>query len=212
MATHVYLIRHGESQANRRDVFLGHGDLDLTELGYAQARKTAEYLSTVPIDVIYTSDLSRAYHTACETAEGQGLKVIKNQNLREIDAGAWDFRTFDDLIENDPAFAVWRSNVGRACPTGGESTLALQARIVGELTRYAELHDGKTVAVFTHGTPIRTFAAYCEGKDVDGIGDIPWASNASVTHAVYENGAFRLIEYSRDDFMGDMVTALPPTT
>ena len=40
----LYLIRHGESQANEKGLFLGHGDLDLTERGRAQAQKTAEYL------------------------------------------------------------------------------------------------------------------------------------------------------------------------
>ena len=62
--TLIYIIRHGESLGNKNRKFLGHTDLDLTDLGYAQALKTAECLASVPFDRIYSSDLIRAYNTA----------------------------------------------------------------------------------------------------------------------------------------------------
>ena len=40
----IYLIRHGESQSNKQKLFVGHGDVSLSELGLAQAKKTAEFL------------------------------------------------------------------------------------------------------------------------------------------------------------------------
>ena len=95
--TEIYLIRHGESQANEKNVFIGHGDLDLTEKGKKQAELTAEYLKACHFDVIYSSDLLRAYHTAEATAKKLGLPIVKDERLREIDAGEWDFKTFDDL-------------------------------------------------------------------------------------------------------------------
>ena len=50
--TKIYFIRHGESIGNAQQRFLGHTDLDLTELGYKQAEATAEFLSDVKIDKI----------------------------------------------------------------------------------------------------------------------------------------------------------------
>ena len=41
------------------------------------------------------------------------------------------------------------------------------------------------------------------------MNDIPWATNASTTVVEYENDTFRLVEYSIDHYMGDLVTALP---
>ena len=55
--TKIYFIRHGESQANAQNVFIGHTDLDLTEKGHKQAQKTAEFLKDVSVDKIYSSDL-----------------------------------------------------------------------------------------------------------------------------------------------------------
>ena len=79
--TLLYFIRHGESEANERDAFIGHTDLDLTRLGHQQAQMAAEYLRAIPADVIYASDLKRAYNTAMHTAEIKGMNVIKNENL-----------------------------------------------------------------------------------------------------------------------------------
>ncbi len=75
--TRIYMVRHGQSQANERDVFLGHTDLDLTKKGREQALATAKYLSSLPIDHLYSSDLKRAYHTAQATAE---LLDMPNRN------------------------------------------------------------------------------------------------------------------------------------
>ena len=62
--TKIYLIRHGESIGNLHRICLGHTDLDLTDLGLKQAKKTADALSDVNFAAIYSSDLIRAVHTA----------------------------------------------------------------------------------------------------------------------------------------------------
>lgn len=214
MSTHLYLIRHGESEANKIDAFAGHSQFKLTEQGRAQAQKVAEYLSTMHVDAIYASDLPRAYQTSLPTAARLGLEVIPTKGMREINAGDWEGRTFTDLQTNDPAYATWMTDIGHARPTGGESVTELQARVLAEIERIARENDGKSVLIFTHATPIRTFAAHCAGKTADTMREIPWMSNASVTHATYERESreFTMIEYDKHDFMGDLVTVLAKNT
>ncbi len=208
--THVYLIRHGESAGNARDAFLGHTDLDLTALGKAQAEQTADYLRLMKVDAVYASDLLRAYHTAQATASRLGLPIIKDERLREIYCGEWEDVPFSVLAEKyKESYGVWCNNIGLAKTDGGESVLELQNRVVAAATEIAQKNEGKTVLIFTHATPIRCFAGYCEGKDMENLKEIPWASNASVTHAVYKEGKFTLVEYSKDDFLGKMATRLP---
>lgn len=215
MPTTIYLVRHGESEANERDAFLGHCDLNITEVGHKQARAVADFFEAEigRPDVIYSSDLARAYHTAKCTAEKFGLPIFRNENLREIDAGLWDNVPFQTLIEQfGESYDTWIHNIGRARCNGGESVEALQNRMVSEMTRIAQSHKDATVFVFTHATPIRTFAAHCLKKTLDEIKNVPWCSNASVTKVVFEAGEFTLVEYSRDDFMGNLITKLPTST
>lgn len=212
MSTTIYLIRHGQSLANAQGIFLGQGDLDLSQLGIAQACKTADYLKNHVgrPDAIYASDLKRAYNTGKATADQFAMPITKDQNLREIDAGKWCCVPFSDLqVQFPETYSRWMHDIGNSHCDGGESVAQLQNRVVGAVTRIAKAHENSTVFLFTHATPIRVFAAHCLNKTLDGIKDIPWGANASVTKVIYHDGAFQLTEYSRDDFMQDLVTALP---
>lgn len=210
--TKIYLVRHGESQANKHNIYIGHTDMDLTEKGHFQAEKTAGFLSGIHADAIYSSDLKRAYNTALHTATPRNMSVIKSEKLREIFGGDWENIPFDTLVEKYSAeYKIWLENIGVASCVNGESVQQLQNRFVGEVKRIAEENMGKTVFIFTHATPIRVFKAAADGKTLDGMKDVPWATNASVTSAVYENGEFSVVDYSIDGFLGDEITILPPT-
>lgn len=208
--TVICMIRHGESQANKRDAFLGHCDLPLTEQGVAQAELAAQFLKDSGADAIYSSDLTRAHETAKRTAALLGLPVKTDPNLREIDAGLWDNLTFAELREKyAESFGIWVNDIGHAFCDGGENISQLKRRVMGALHYIARANVGKKVLVFAHGTPIRIAGCVGMGKPLAELGDVPWAANASTTTLEYENGSFRLIEYSREDYMGELVTKLP---
>lgn len=210
MQTHLYLIRHGQSEGNLRRSFLGHTDLPLTPLGHEQAEATAVYLDAVAADVIYASDLKRAYQTAEHTARRKGMTPRATPSLREIYAGAWEGELFDTLVERYPeSYGIWRNDIGHACPDGGESVAALQERIVAAVKELAARHEGKTLLLFTHATPIRALAAYAMGKSLSEMKEVPWAGNASVSHFTVTDGALSLVAYSTEDFLHGIGTALP---
>ncbi len=209
--THIYIIRHGQSEGNLRGAFLGHTDLDLTELGHRQAELTADYLDNIHIDAIYSSDLLRAYNTGRHTADRKGLPIIKSEKLREIFAGEWENKTFDVLEREyyDDFTVTWKNDIGHARCTGGESVEELQNRFVPEVKRIAKENEGKTIAIFTHATPIRTLKAAIDGLSLDEMKTVPWAGNASVTHVVLEDGKFSVLEYGVNHFLNDLATVLP---
>lgn len=210
MSTHLYLVRHGQSEGNLAHAFLGHTDLPLTDHGHQQAKLASRYLVTLSPDVIYSSDLLRAYQTAQPTAEKLALPIIKSTALREIFAGAWEGLTFHRLeVDFAPDYDVWRTDIGNARPTEGESVRELYSRIERELVRIAEENEGRTVMVFLHATPIRVLSALSCGVGFEGMKDIPWAPNASVSHFLYEKGTFSLLEYGRDSYLGELSTILP---
>ncbi|MBO7148903.1 MAG: histidine phosphatase family protein [Clostridia bacterium] len=79
--TRIIFVRHGESMGNINDLFYGHTDGDLTELGRRQAESAANYLKDVHIDIAYASDLKRAFETGEIIAREHSLEVIPNKGL-----------------------------------------------------------------------------------------------------------------------------------
>lgn len=203
--THIYLIRHGQSEGNLYDLFLGHTDMDLTELGKKQAEKVTSYFKDVEVDAIFSSDLLRAYHTACPLAKLKNLPIIKCPNMREIFAGEWEGKVFNDIRKNSPMGDIWWNDTGNARPDGGESVAELQQRILAEVSRLARENEGKTICIFTHFTPIYALKTAWAGVPCSEMKKMPKPSNASVTHVVYENGEFReLVEYANNAYLGDL--------
>lgn len=210
MSCEIYLVRHGQSLGNLNATFLGHTDLDLSPLGYSQAEKSCEYLLDKGIDIIYSSDLIRAFNTSKPLCDALGLEAIKNSNLREIYAGDWEGKTFDYLTETYPeTYSVWRNDIGKAVIDNGEAVTELYHRVTAEIKKIALECDGKTVAVFTHATPIRALYCFCNGLDALSMKDIGWCPNASVSKIKVSDGCFKMEQYGFDEFLGKMGTKLP---
>jgi broad specificity phosphatase PhoE len=84
----IYLIRHGESEANANGIPQGQRiDTVLSVNGKEQAKKISERLRNEKIDAIYSSDLLRAKETAEEIAKHHKLDLIFDKRLREFDMG-----------------------------------------------------------------------------------------------------------------------------
>ena len=208
--TTIYLIRHGESLGNIQRRFLGHSDWDLTELGHRQAACTAELFREIPVDAVLSSDLLRAYHTAAPIAAQKGLSIETDRGFREIFAGQWEGKLFSDLeVRFEPEYTVWKTDIGRAHPNGGESVLQLHERVHDALLRAVRKHEGKTIVIATHATPIRVLLTGISGRSIEEAAGTPWVSNASITKLEYENGEFRIAYSDRQDHLGTLSTRLP---
>ena len=210
--TRLILIRHGESQANRQDLFAGNYDAELEENGITQARITAKYVAdSYKIDKIYASDLRRAYSTAQALADELGLDIEKSPQMREISTGEWEGMKFSDIAEKYPnEYKEWTEHIGIARCPNGESTCELGQRIMRELQRIAEENEGKTVAIATHATPIRVSQCLITHGSLERMQNVPWVSNASVTVYTYQNGVWSIEAVSLDSHLEGCKTVLPP--
>jgi broad specificity phosphatase PhoE len=86
----IYFVRHGESQANLDGVYAGWADSPLTDRGRAQAHAGAKEASRLGIEKIISSDLHRAFETACIIADTIGVEraeIITDGRLREVNVG-----------------------------------------------------------------------------------------------------------------------------
>ena len=209
--TRIIFIRHGESEANKKNLFAGFSNFPLTEKGHKQAELTAEYVvKNYKIDKIYASDLKRAYFTAFPLAKMTENVIIPDERLREISAGEWEGADFYEIPKTHPKeFDVWINDIGNSrCPKG-ESVKELGARIWKRIGEIAEENDGLTVAIATHATPIRCVQTICEYGDVSKMQKTHWVPNASVTELIYEDRKFTLRSVGYAEHLKDLATVLP---
>lgn len=211
--TTIYFIRHGQSLGNLTHRFLGHTDLDLSELGYKQAAKTAELFKDIQVDAVYTSDLCRAFNTVKPIADMKNLTLIPRTRLREISSGKWEGMEFDRIVTDYAAdYSVWLTDIGNAVCTEGESVAHLQQRVAAEVEAIAAAHDGQTVVIGTHATPIRAMTCLWRGLPLSKMKNIPWISNASVTKVIYDGGVGKIEEYEMVDHLGSILSSFGAAT
>jgi probable phosphoglycerate mutase len=172
--TTLLLVRHGETDWNAERRWQGHADVPLNDRGRAQARTLAEQLAADGrVDVIYTSDLSRARDTAEIVAARLGVRVVVDADLREVDVGPIEGLT----AEEARAFESWE----------GETREAHAERVLRSLHGIASRHPGERVLVVTHGGSLRRVHEHL------GLDSGPF-ENCAVWPCVHEDGALRALD------------------
>jgi probable phosphoglycerate mutase len=159
-ARSVLVWRHGQTAWNAKRRFQGQLDIPLDDVGREQAARAAALLASFSPSAILCSDLIRARETARPLADLTGLPVATDPRLREIDVGAWQGLTFEEVSERYPAEAAdWRDG-GEGRRGGGETLVEVGARgvaAVGEAL--VSIPDGGTLVVVTHGAAGRAIVA-----------------------------------------------------
>lgn len=188
----LYLTRHGETEWNAAKRYQGHSDISLNETGLRQAALLARRLSAEPIDVIYSSDLSRAVETAKIIAELQprALPVKKDLRWRELFFGEWEGLTYEEVRAKwSVKSSNWYENPARLSPPGGETLLQLAARVQSALEDLRTQHKDQTVLVVTHAGAIQALLCSVLGMDLKRYWQFH-ISQASLTILdVYEDSA-----------------------
>ena len=159
----LYLVRHGETDANRELRWQGHRDTPLNQVGRAQADEAAAALAAIPFAAVYSSDLQRARDTAGPLVARLGLELRIRPALREIDVGSWEGKTLAEVTAEDPEGAAVHA-AGGAPWSGGETYEELYLRTVGALRGIArDVPGGELVAAFAHGGTVRAAVAAALG-------------------------------------------------
>ena len=147
----LLLVRHGETDWNAEQRFIGRTNLPLSQKGKRQAHALAQRLTEEHVDVIYTSDYQRASQTASIIAESLQKPVTKDERLRELDFGRWEGLTMDQIQKSHPGeFTRWMAEP-RTSPPDGESLFQLHARVNSLLNELLSNHQNDTVALVAHG-------------------------------------------------------------
>ena len=148
----LLLIRHGQTDWNLLEKYQGQTDIALSGEGIRQADLLAQNFPVDTLDIIYTSDLQRAVMTAERLAEKFSAPLYADKALRELNFGAWEGLTYQEIAERWPQEVknLFGAPEKLQIPEG-ETFLMLQRRAMDKINEIRAENEGKNVAVVAHG-------------------------------------------------------------
>ena len=150
--TKIVLTRHGHVEGITPERFRGRTDIPLTELGVAQAAALAQRIHRDwrPV-AIYTSPLKRCIITATTIATATGSPIQLLEKLVDIDYGAWQGRTVEDIKNHAPSLlGIWHFAPQLFRFPEGESLQDLFARAADALRFALDHHHDETIVFVAH--------------------------------------------------------------
>lgn len=192
--TTIYLVRHAEAEGNLCRRIHGQFDTNVTPNGMSQIADLALRFQQIPVDVCYSSDLTRTRTTAQAICMPHGLTVQPEPAFREVAIGVWEDQPFGYLYQfEEEGIREFSHHPKTWIAKGGESFEMYTGRFIRAMDRIVQLHDGQTVAIVSHGAVIRgvlqvLFPAL----------EVGHSDNTAVTCLTWENGGYRL-EFLNDN-------------
>jgi len=199
MDNHLVLVRHGQSEWNKKNLFTGWKDPDLTDQGVAEAINAGKRLKAdgMVFDIAYTSVLSRAQRTLTLMLSELGqedLNTIKDQALNERNYGDLAGLNKDDAREKwgEAQVHIWRRSYDIS-PPGGESLKDTRDRV---LPYYNEIiwpvyKSGKNIIVAAHGNSLRALVMELEGLSPEEIMQREIATGEPIIYRLNEDGSVK---------------------
>jgi len=144
MSVNITYFVHGTTADNENGLASGWNDVELSPTGIAQAKKLGELVADKSFDIVFCSDLKRAFDSA-QLAFGNKFRIIQDQRLREINYG--DYNGQPNIFKNQMV-----DYINKQFPNG-ESYKDVEKRMNDFLDFLRNDYAGKNVAIVSHQGP-----------------------------------------------------------
>lgn len=163
----LILIRHGQTDMNKDQLYYGRLDVPINETGKEQAENTRKNLVEFEIDYdkIYSSPMKRAYETA-EIVNYKNLEIEKDNELREMDFGIFEGLSYKEIIKKYPEeMEKLKKDWKTYSYVTGENPFMLQKRALKFLEK---IDKNKNNMVVTHWGIICTLLSFLFSSELEG--------------------------------------------
>ena len=197
---YLVLVRHGQSEWNKKNLFTGWKDPKLTARGVEEAIKAGDELkgSGYSFDKMYTSELFRAQETGRIILDRMGLdsiEVIKDLSLNERNYGDLAGLNKDDARKKwgEDQVHIWRRSFD-VPPPGGESLKDTAERVLPYFKKniIPQLAEGLNILIAAHGNSLRALVMEIEKISPDEIVNLEIATGVPLVYKYSENEIERL--------------------
>lgn len=210
----LVLVRHGESEWNRLNLFTGWRNPDLTEKGLIEARVAGRMIRDhrIKFDIAFTSALKRAQRTLdiiLDELHQSDVPVIRHKDLNERDYGELSGLNKDEARKRwgEAQVLQWRRSYDIP-PPGGESLKDTLARVRPYYEReiWPQIVQGKNVMIAAHGNSLRALIMILENLNGDEILQRELATGAPILYRLGAGGE----AIDRKDLLPARSLAAPP--
>jgi len=190
MKKEIYIVRHGQTEYNKKHIIQGSGvDSDLNEKGRAQANAFYEAYKNEKFEVVITSDLVRTH----QTAEGFLKDEIPwdiDPRIQEMNWGVHEGKASSEAMRADYKAMIQEWSIGNfeARMEEGESAGELSTRLKAFIEDLKQRKEQK-ILIFTHGRTIRCFITLLKGEHLREM-ENKTHHNTGLYKCTYENGEF----------------------
>jgi probable phosphoglycerate mutase len=191
----LYIIRHGETDLNKRGVVQGRGvDSDLNETGRMQAEAFYETYKHVPFDKIYTSTLKRTHQTVQKFIDS-GIPWIEYAGLDEMAWGVFEGQesTEDVKTAYNNMMESWNKGDLHLKFDEGESPLEVHERQLEVLEYLIEKNEDKNILICMHGRAMRLFLCLLMNLPLYEMEKFPH-TNTTLYKLKYDGEKFHILE------------------
>lgn len=201
----VYIIRHGETEYNKRGILQGNINSPLLEESVKKARELNKWADNIDFDIVMSSNLDRAFNTAKIIIDDK-YDIQKNDDISEMTFGSWQGRTKEEIFENE--FEKEQYNNYFFNPqnyvniNGGESFLDIIKRANSFLDNLRSMQKKglSNILVVTHGAFIKAVTMLVKGNTIDKFWEEPFVYNLSLTLLEVGNEEINLLLESDLDY------------
>ncbi len=187
----IYMVRHGATEWNEKDLVQGNIDIGLSKRGIEEVKKTAEFLKGFKFKRIFTSELRRAFHTAEILRGDRNIEIVKVRELNELDCGQWEGLTMQEIRERrKKEYENLRRDPEYKIP-GGESFMDVVRRFRKGWDKVLQASDGEDILFVTHIVITRAFLFSNLGIPYESIRAFV-INNASFSHFEFDSDRYFL--------------------
>ncbi len=192
----LVLVRHGQSEWNKKNLFTGWKDVALTTEGEAEARKAGDLLREAghSFDIAFTSTLIRAQETLdiiLEQLGQQDLETYEHEALNERDYGELVGLNKDDARKRwgEDQVHIWRRSFDTP-PPGGESLKDTADRVLPYFNAeiLPQVLAGKNVIISAHGNSLRALVMQLDRLSPEAVTSLNLATGAPMIYRLNSDG------------------------
>ncbi|MBX4270600.1 alpha-ribazole phosphatase [Clostridium estertheticum] len=163
----IYLLRHGQTEENRKGSYYGDLDISLNEIGVAQGNKAKDFFSDIKLDRVYVSDKRRTLEMAKLALGLKEMEIIQDSRINETNFGDFEGKTYEEIKILYPKECLyWTDNWKEFIPPKGESYIELCMRVKSFMDNIKKL-DFDNILICAHSGVIRAIYCYIMDENID---------------------------------------------